>query len=383
MTICSHCRLSLPSHFYRDTQDGEPLAFCCAGCRMVFRIVGSTGDAGQASWFLAKLGLAALLAGNVMLFQSLLYFGSLQSVDAAAWQTASWLMLAMSTVVYLLLGVPMLRSALRAARDGRLVLDTLIGFGALAAIATSAVETLRAGDQTYYDSGTMVLVLVVLGQYLDARARQRAGEALNPVLDRAQRHARVARQGRELSVPPVDVQRGEYVQVWAGEEIPVDGLVIRGTADVHESALTGEPLPRLVRPNDQVYAGSVAVDGALTVEASGQSETLARRIERWTVEARAKRSPLEIAADRFVGRFIPGVILVAIASWIGWGLLAGSWERGGLAALAVLVVACPCAMGIAIPLATTLRSRRNRRPGRARQERSRARSIGRCSSGSR
>jgi Cu2+-exporting ATPase len=352
--LCAHCRLPLPTRSYRDEAGRTTFEFCCFGCLTVFRLVGSTGEAGRASWFLAKLGLAALLSGNVMMFQSLLYFGSLDSLGEDVLRTASWIMLVLSVAVYLLLGVPMLRLAVAAARQRRIVLETLIALGALAAIGASARETLRGGRQLYYDSGTMVLVFVVLGQYLDARARQKAAETLAPAIAGERRKARVEREGEETEIPPDAVNRGERVSVHAGEEIPVDGRVREGCSDVYQPALTGEAVPRLVRPGDLVHAGSVAADGALVVEASGQSETLAQRIERWTEEARLRRAPLEVAADRFVARFIPAVILVAIVSALGWGLFEHRWGAGGLAALSVLVVACPCALGIATPMATTI-----------------------------
>jgi Cu+-exporting ATPase len=272
-------------------------------------------------------------------------------------------MLVLSAAVYLLLGVPMLRVAYRAALQGRLVLETLIALGALAAIGASAVETFRGGRRLYYDSGTMVLVFVVLGQYLDARARQKAAEALSPAVERERPRVRVDRSEGEENVSPEDVRRGERVRVRAGEEIPVDGCVLEGSSDVHEPALTGESVPRLVSPGDMVHAGSVAVDGALVLEASGESETLVRRIQRWTEEARRRRAPAEIAADRFVARFIPAVALIAAASGLGWGLLRGEWGRGGIAALSVLVVACPCALGIATPMATTIAISRAARRG--------------------
>lgn len=361
--LCAHCKLPLPARPYREETEGAALAFCCFGCLTVYRLVGSGGDSGRASWFLAKLGLAAVLSGNVMMFQSLLYFGSLDALGDDVLRTASAIMLVLSAAVYLLLGVPMLRVAYRAARQGRLVLETLIGLGALAAIGASAVETLRGGRRLYYDSGTMVLVFVVLGQYLDARARQKAAEALAPAVERERSQARVERSGREERVSPEDVRRGERVRVAAGEEIPIDGRVLEGSSDVHEPALTGESAPRLVSPGDTVLAGSVSLDGALVLEASGESETLPRRIQRWTEEARRRRAPMEIAADRFVARFIPAVALIAAGSALGWGLLRGQWGEGGIAALSVLVVACPCALGIATPMATTIAIGRAARRG--------------------
>ena len=289
-----------------------------------------------------------------MMFQSLLYFGSMQSLGTDVVRTTSWIMLGLSLAVYLLLGVPMLRIAIRAARRGTFVLETLIAFGALAAILASAFETFRGGTNVYYDSGTMVLVLVVLGQYLDARARQRASEAVATDVASAVRFARVNRNQIEVEVPPGDVRAGEFVRVRAGEEIPVDGRVTEGLSHVHEPALTGESIPRLVRPSEPVYAGSIALDGALLLEASGESETLAARIAQWTARAQQERAPIEMLADRFVGRFIPAVVIVAVASFAFLGLTRGRWDQAALAALSVLVVACPCALGIATPLATTL-----------------------------
>jgi Cu2+-exporting ATPase len=351
---CAHCCLPLPVRAYREDVGGEPLGFCCYGCLIVYRLVGATGDTGRAGWFLAKLGLAAVLSGNIMMFQSLLYFGSLDALGSGVLQSASWIMLILATGVYLLLGVPMLRAAYGAARNGHIVLETLIAIGALAAIGASAAQTVRGGRHLYYDSGTMVLVFVVLGQYLDARAREKATEALAPVVATVRARARVLEEGTEREVLPEEVRPGDRVLVRAGEEIPVDGRVLDGESDVHEPALTGESTPRLVGPSDVVYAGSVAVDGALVLEASGESETLAFRVAQWTREARSRRAPLEIAADRFVARFVPGVALVAGASAVFWGLVGGQWAKGGLAALSILVVACPCALGIATPMATTM-----------------------------
>ena len=361
--VCSHCNLALPHRPYREEAEGRSLAFCCFGCLTVYRLVGSGGDSGRAGWFLAKLGLAAVLSGNVMMFQSLLYFGSLDALGGDVLRTASGILLALSAAIYLLLGVPMLRVAYRALRQGRLVLEMLIGLGALAAIGASAAETLRGGRRLYYDSGTMVLVFVVLGQYLDARARQKAAEAVTPAIERERSEARVERSGREERVSPDEVRRGERIRVAAGEEIPVDGRVLEGESDVHEPALTGESTPRHVSPGDTLLSGSISLDGALVLEASGESETLPRRIQRWTEEARRRRAPLEMAADRFVARFIPAVALIAVASALGWGLLRGQWGAGGLAALSVLVVACPCALGIATPMATTIAIARAARRG--------------------
>jgi Cu2+-exporting ATPase len=350
---CAHCRLPLPARPHREIEGDETLLFCCVGCVLVFRVVGNAGEGGRADWFLAKLGLAALLSGNIMMFQSLAYFGTLDSLGPEIVHTSSWIMFCCALAVFALLGVPMLSVAMRGLLRGRLTLETLIGFGALAAIGFSAAQTLRGGHHLYYDSGTMVLVFVTLGQYLDAESRRRALALLSPTMGRARRQARLFRNGAEVHIAPGSVRAGEIVHVRAGEEIPVDGTVSAGSADVHEPLLTGEWRPRLVVSGDHVSAGSTAVDGAFTVCATGLAETLADRVGRFAVEARDRRAPLEAVVDRVIMVFIPAVLLIAIASCCLWGM-AGEWGRGFQAALAVLVVACPCALGIATPMATTI-----------------------------
>jgi Cu2+-exporting ATPase len=345
--------LPLPAHPQRETAAGETLLFCCVGCVLVFRVIGGTGEGGRADWFLAKLGLAALLSGNVMMFQSLTYFGTLEDLGAAVASTSSWIMLFCSLGVFGLLGVPMLRVAGRGLLHGRLTLETLIGCGALAAIGFSAAQTLQGGHLLYFDSGTMVLVFVTLGQYLDAEARRRALALLSPTLGRARRPARLYRNAQEIQIAPHEVRAGERIHVRAGEEVPVDGTVLEGSADLHEPLLTGEWLPRFVTVGDAVSAGSTAIDGAFIVRASGAADTLADRVERFAIEARDRRAPIEATVDRVIAVFVPAVIAIAAGSCCVWGL-EGQWVRGFEAALAVLVVACPCALGIATPMATTI-----------------------------
>jgi len=350
---CAHCRLPLPPRPHRQTVGPDVLLFCCVGCVLVFRVMGSAGEGGRADWFLAKLGLAALLSGNIMMFQSLTYFGTLDALGPQVVRTSSWIMFFCSLAVFALLGVPMLRIALSGLFRGRLTLETLIGFGTLAAIGFSAAQTLRGGHHLYYDSGTMVLVFVTLGQYLDAESRRRALALLSPTMSRTRRRARLFREAVEVLVSPGSVASGEIVHVRAGEEIPVDGTVVAGSADVTEPLLTGEWRPRCVAAGDSVNAGSTAVDGALQIRANGSAETLADRVARFAQDARDHRAPTEAVVDRVVSIFIPAVALLAIGSCCWWGL-AGEWERGFQAALAVLVVACPCALGIATPMATTI-----------------------------
>jgi heavy metal translocating P-type ATPase len=347
-SLCSHCQLPLPTRPLLEAG----AAFCCAGCRTVYRLVGPEG--GESGWYLAKLALAAILAGNVMLFQLLLYVDSYRSLGVSILRTSSWIMLGLSVAVYLLLGVPMLLVALAALRQGVLGMELLIAAGSFVAIAVSARATIAGTFVTYYDSGTMILVLVTLGGYLDARSREKATLALRGAVDQGVRAARVRRPGGVVEVPPAQVVPGDRVVVRAGETIPADGAIVAGASDIEEAALTGESLPRRVAAGDRVFAGSTALDGALEILASGVTETLSSRIHRLAQEARARRMPIALVVDRIASVFVPAVIAVAAAALLARGLLGGNWAKGGLSALAVLVVACPCALGLATPLATTV-----------------------------
>jgi Cu2+-exporting ATPase len=350
---CAHCRLPLPARPHVETEGDETLQFCCLGCVLVYRVVGNAGEGGRADWFLAKLALAALLSGNVMMFQSMTYFGTLDALGPEVLRTSSWIMFCCSLAVFALLGLPMLRIAIRELLRGHLGLESLIGFGAMAAIGFSSLQTLRGRRDLYYDSGTMVLVFVVLGQYMDAEARRRALALLAPTVSRLRRKARVFRDGTEVQIAPGSVQAAEIVYVRAGEEVPVDGQIVAGCADVSEPLLTGEWRPRSAVVGDRLNAGATALDGALAVRASGDADTLADRIEHFALEARDRRAPIEAAVDRVVAVFVPAVLVIAVATFCFW-TAAGDWQYGLQAAIAVLVVACPCALGIATPMATSI-----------------------------
>jgi Cu+-exporting ATPase len=200
----------------------------------------------------------------------------------------------------------------------------------------------------------MILVLVTLGAYLDARARERSSAALRKAVGEAAVPARVRRDGVEREIPPAEVVAGDQVLVRAGERIPTDGTVVAGRSDVEESALTGESAPRAVEPGDRVFSGATTLEGALEIESTGVTESLASRVHRLALEARARRAPIAETADRIAAVFVPVVVAVAIGSLFVWGLGRHDWRAGFLAALSVLVVACPCALGLATPLATTV-----------------------------
>jgi P-type Cu+ transporter len=335
--------------------DGAP-QFCCYGCALVHQIAGSGPDRREPAWILARLGLSAFLAMNVMALSLVLYAetGSRAPADplyVGLWGLFRYVLLIFSAPVILLLGWPILESGLKGAAGGRFSVDSLIALGAMGAFGFSVVSTFRQTGNVYYETACMTLVLVTLGRYLEARARTRAAAALQGLLGEEPRTVAVLRDGVLTEIPAADVMTGDTVRITAGEVVPVDGTILDGEGGVDESSLTGETIPVRRAPGDPLMAGTLSVDGAFLLRATATGEErMAARIGRLLDAARASRAPMEQLADRIASAFVPLSVAAALASGIAWGL-ARDPVTGWLNALAVLLIACPCALGLATPLA--------------------------------
>jgi heavy metal translocating P-type ATPase len=230
-------------------------------------------------------------------------------------------------------------------------MDGLIALGALASFGVSAMNVVQGGGHIYFDTAAMLLLLVTVGKLIEASARVDASRALEDLVQLRPSIARLVTESGDMGVPVEQVQVGDRLRVRPGERVPVDGRIAAGRSSVQERALTGEFDPRLCGPDDRVFGGSVNGEGEITVEATVVGEgALLDRIARLVRRAQAARSPAERTADRAAAAFVP--LVVAIAAWSGaYWMWHGDGERAGMSALAVLVVACPCALGLATPLA--------------------------------
>ncbi|MDX6646252.1 MAG: copper-transporting P-type ATPase [Miltoncostaeaceae bacterium] len=264
---------------------------------------------------------------------------------------ARWTALALAAPVQLVVGWPFLRAAVAHARARAATMDTLIAVGTLAAFAYSVEELLTGGD-LYFDTAALIVVFLAIGRTLEARARRRASDAIRGLLRLGAREARVLVDGQERMVPAELVRVGELVRVRPGERIPVDGLVVAGASAVDESLLTGESAPVEKGEGDPVAGGTIVADGAVTVRATAVgAEAALGRIVRLVARAQESRAPVQRLADRVAGRFVPAVLVAAALTLAGWWLLAGEPAKGVTAAVAVLIIACPCALGLATPTA--------------------------------
>lgn len=346
---CAHCGFPVRS----------PGSYCCYGCVLASQIAGTISQRGEPSWILARLGLSAFLTMNVMGVALFLYAGDpaaspgpggADPAHLAFAQIFRWVLLVFSAPVVALLGWPIFASGLGRPGGRTVGVDSLIAVGTLAAYGLSAWSTLRGSGHVYFETACMILVLVTLGRYLESRARTSAGAGMRDLLSDRYRIATVRRGGDTVEVPSAEVAVGETVLVRAGSVVPVDGVIVEGEGGIDESTLTGEPLPALRRAGDTVHAGTASVDGTFLVRVTaGGDDRLAARLARLLEEARLARAPIERLADRVAAVFTPAAVALALMTAVAWGLAAGA-AAGVMNGLSVLLIACPCALGLATPL---------------------------------
>ena len=326
-------------------------------------IVGDQARAGPMAGILLRFGIAAVLAMNVMMISLLLYSDALAGIGDQARHVFRWVLLGLSSPVLIILGLPFLSSAARDLVRGLVRMDLLIGVGALAGFGVSAAHVIQHRGHIYFDTATMLLVLVTLGRLLEASARVEASRALQDLMKLTPATARRIGESGDETIPAEDIRVGDVLRVLPGEQVPTDGTLLSGVSTVHEAAMTGEFNPRICRPGDRVHAGSTNGEGAIAIEATAVGEdTLLHRIERLVRQAQAQRAPVERLADRVSALFVPAVFALS-ASAFGYWIWRGDAAKGGMSALAVLVVACPCSLGIATSLAICVAIARAAREG--------------------
>jgi P-type Cu2+ transporter len=350
---CSHCELPLRGRPVVARVAGEERRFCCAGCLLAFQVTRASGEPGAAAALVIRLGLAVFFAMNAMMLSLPTYgpdvYGG--AADGPLFVVLRVLALGFAAPVLVLLGWPILAGALAGLRAGAANADALIVAGTAAAYGLSVVNLVHGRPGIYADTASMLLVLVTLGRYLEARARADAGAAVRATLAPAPARATRIAAGVVEAVPPEALGVGDEVRVGPGDAFPTDGVVVDGAGGVDEAALTGESRPSLKEPGAAVAGGTCSIDGLFRVRVTAPAAaSAAARIAALLEAARRERAPIERAADRVARVMVPAVAAIALGAGLGWGLAAGA-DRGVLVALAVLVVACPCALGIATPAA--------------------------------
>ncbi|MET0350553.1 MAG: heavy metal translocating P-type ATPase, partial [Rhizobacter sp.] len=276
------------------------------------------------------------------------------SLAGLSWMPPAWVQLLMAAPVQFFFGARFYRAGWKALRAGAGNMDLLVALGTSAAFGLSVYLMVRhpGHPHLYFEASAAVITLVLLGKWLEARAKRRTTEAIRTLNALRPATARVVRGDDEVDVPVGQLAVGDLVRVRPGERVAVDGEVVAGRSHVDESALTGESLPVPKGEGDRVTGGAVNAEGVLTVRtlAVGAETTLARII-RLVESAQAGKAPIQRLVDRVSAVFVPVVLVIALATLAGWLVVSGDWETALINAVTVLVIACPCALGLATPTA--------------------------------
>ncbi|NTU52950.1 MAG: heavy metal translocating P-type ATPase [Chlorobiaceae bacterium] len=301
---------------------------------------------------LLRFGTAGFFSMQLMLITAALYAGFFQGMEThyrTAFQLISWVL---STPVIFYSGFPFLAGAFRSLRSGGANMDVLVSLGALSAYGYS-VAMIFTGGELFFDTSAMIVTFILLGRFIEAGSRLKAGSALTALVELQPSEARISEANGETTFVPLDkISKGSLIEVIPGDRVPLDGTVAEGSADVDESMLTGESVPVLKSRGSEVYAGTASLTGRLLIRVTAEPhETVLARIVRTVEEAQARKAPIQGIADRTAAFFVPAIVLLATGTLLWWSLVKGAPVAALMNAVSVLVVACPCALGLATPLA--------------------------------
>lgn len=304
---------------------------------------------------LATLGVAGACAGNVMLLAIAMYAGMFDAIEHSTLQLFRWVSMGISTIAVLWPGNVFLVGAWSAIRTRVMHLDLPIALGLCAGVIWGVFSTVRGSGEVYFDSISVLVFALLVGRYLQSRQHRASADALELLFSMTPTTAMVCdsvNSSETRPVPVASIRVGMYVEILTGETIPADGTIVRGRSRVDQSLMTGESRPVYVQPGDRIVAGSVNLESVLriTVDATGE-QTRVGQLMRMVEEAATRRAPIVRSADRLAGWFVAGMIALAgmtVAVW--WAVdPAKAVEH----AIALLIVTCPCALGLATPMAVT------------------------------
>ncbi|MER1941877.1 copper-translocating P-type ATPase [Castellaniella sp. FW104-16D08] len=349
----------------RQTKHGAcPL--CGMGLELESAALGDEGPNPELVDFTRRLWVAVVLTIPVLVLAMAPYLGITAIHDFFGGRTSMWIELVFSTPVILWSGWPFFVRGWNSFRTMNLNMFSLISMGVGAAYLFSIVAVLvpdifpegfRREDGTvgvYFEAGAVIVALVLLGQVMELRAREGTGKAIRALLDMAAKTARVIRpDGTEEEIPLEAVQVGDHLRVRPGDKVPVDGVVIDGRSSIDESMISGEPIPVEKVKDDQLTGATINGTGSLIMEATrvGADTTLSQIVE-MVANAQRSRAPIQKFADKVAGQFVPTVVIIAIISFISWAIWgpAPALAYALVSAVAVLIIACPCALGLATPM---------------------------------
>lgn len=355
---CYQCGIPITGKPLKFEVDGKTEDFCCFGCYLINRTTGLRGEEGTALAFLGKFGFGYFLAMLVMMLSMYIY-GS-HFVDPNDREMLlftgfiKWVILFLSTPVMILLGIPILKNSFSKENLLNFNTDTLIAIGSFSAYFLSVYSVLTGKNAIYFETATMILVLVTFGRYLETSSRVKASNFMKQLMDLSAKKATVIKDGKEVEIPVEEVRVGDIVKIKPGEKVSADGVIVEGVGNVDESILTGEIKPVLKKVGDYLYTGTTVLDGSFLIKVDKpQSQWTLNRFIEIMKQIRNTKAPINRITDRIAFYFLPIVFFLAISSFIYWFIQAG-FEKALIVSLSVLLISCPCAFSIGAPLALWL-----------------------------
>ncbi|MGR3319777.1 MAG: copper-translocating P-type ATPase, partial [Candidatus Anammoxibacter sp.] len=278
---------------------------------------------------------------------------------------STFLQFLLATVVVLFIGFEFIKTATLQIRKLAFSMDTLIAIGSGAAYIYSVLNMIvRQENELYFETGAMIITLILLGRYLESKARGKAGDAIRELIELKPRKARVIKDGCEIETVLSEIVVGDELIIRPGEKIPLDGLVIDGETTINESTLTGESMPVIKTTGGNVYAGTINQNGNIRIKVEKvELETLLAHIIKRVEEAQMSKAPIQRIADKTAGIFVPIVIGIAAVTMLIWLMLGYPFSSAFTASISVLVIACPCALGLATPTAIVVSTGRAAKEG--------------------
>lgn len=324
-----------------------------------------TADKLKEKSLLRYLAVAGFASGNLMLFSVPLWSSDSVEMGPATRTFFHWVQAAIAIPAIAYCGIPFYRSAWRALKDFRTNMDVPISVAVILATFMSLFETVTFGSHSYFDSAVMLLFFLLIGRYLETRARGRARSAAHDLLQMMTGSATLLhKNGTTETIPLSEIKEGMCLLVAAGEKISADGIVLTGTSDIDTSLITGETLPQAVKTGFPLFAGTINISAPITLRVSRAGEhSLLSEIIKLMESAEQAQAKYVTVADKISGWYTPAVHALSAITFMGWMIWGAAWQVSLLYAATVLIITCPCALGLAVPVVQVLASGKLMRGG--------------------
>jgi len=352
---CYQCGIPITGKSLKyDIGNGKVEDFCCFGCYLINKTTGLRGEEGNAVAFLGKFGFGYFLAMLVFMLSTYLYGAHMTPDDPQAiafTNIIKYVILVLATPVMILLGVPILKNSFSRHNWLNFNTDTLIAIGSFSAYFLSVYSVFTNKPSIYFETATMILVLVTFGRYLETSSRVKASNFMKELLKLMPQKARIIRENKEIEIPIENVKVGDILLIKPGEKISADGIIIDGEAHIDESMLTGETKPIAKGKNDEVYAGTINIDGHLKIKVIKPSnEWTLNKFIKMMKEIRNSKAPITRITDTISAYLLPVMLSLSTGAFAYWYMVDG-FEKALITSMSVLLISCPCAFSIGAPLA--------------------------------